>query len=133
MRTLHDGFSFMVEIQAATEMEQATAGTGVKVAKTADFRSILDNFAQSLVTNPDTQVTMIGHTDNSNTDAINLPLSLSRAAKTRDYVVSRGVSTYRINIDGRGSSEPAVANDTPAHMTKNRRVEIFVAERAASG
>jgi outer membrane protein OmpA-like peptidoglycan-associated protein len=141
--------------QQKQEMEQATAGTGVKVAKTADnrlkldipsdisfdtgsaeirvdFRSILDNFAQSLVTNPDTQVTIIGHTDNSGTDAINLPLSLSRAAKTRDYLVGRGVSTYRINIDGRGSSEPAIANDTPAHMARNRRVEIFVAERAAS-
>jgi flagellar motor protein MotB len=33
---------------------------------------------------------------------------------------------------GAGSGEPIVANDTPAHMAKNRRVEIFVAERAAS-
>jgi outer membrane protein OmpA-like peptidoglycan-associated protein len=141
--------------QQKQEMEQATAGTGVKVAKTADnrlkldipsdisfdtgsaeirpdFRSILDNFAQSLVTNPNTQVTIIGHTDSSGTDAVNLPLSLSRAAKTRDYLVSRGVSTYRINIDGRGSGEPVVTNDTPAHRAKNRRVEIYVAERAAS-
>jgi len=140
--------------QQKQEMEQATAGTGVKVAKTSDnrlkldvpsdisfdkgsaeirpdFRSILDNFAQSLTANPGTQVSIIGHTDSSGTDAINLPLSLSRASKTRDYLVSRGVSTYRINIDGRGSAEPIVANDTPAHMAQNRRVEIFVAEQAA--
>jgi outer membrane protein OmpA-like peptidoglycan-associated protein len=140
--------------QQKQEMEQATAGTGVKVAKTSDnrlkldipsdisfdrgsaeirpdFRLILDNFAQSLITNSGTQVTIIGHTDSSGTDAVNLPLSLNRAAKTRDYLVSRGVSTDRIKIDGRGSSEPIVANDTPAHMAQNRRVEIFVAEQAA--
>lgn len=141
--------------QQKQEMEQATAGTGIRVAKTPDnrlkldipsdisfdtgsaeirpdFRSILDNFAQSLITNSGTQVTIIGHTDNTGTDAVNLPLSLDRAAKTRDYLVSRGVSTYRIMIDGRGSSEPVVANDTAAHRAKNRRVEIFVAEQAAS-
>ncbi|MEO6431448.1 MAG: OmpA family protein, partial [Nitrosospira sp.] len=53
-------------------------------------------------------------------------------ASTRDYLVSRGVSSNRISIDGRGSREPLVANDTPANRAKNRRVEIFVAEPQAA-
>jgi len=137
------------------EMEQATAGTGVQVVKTpdnrlkldipsdisfdtgraeikSDFRPVLDSFAASLTNNPGTQVSIIGHTDSSGSDAVNNPLSLNRAASTRDYLVSRGVAASRITIDGRGSHQPIVANDTPANRAKNRRVEIFVAEPQAA-
>lgn len=138
------------------EMEQATAGTGVQVVKTSDnrlkldipsdisfdtgradikpdFRPVLDSFATSLNNNPGTQVSIIGHTDSSGSDAVNNPLSLNRAASTRDYLVSRGVAASRISIDGRGSRQPLVANDTPSNRAKNRRVEIFVAEPQAPG
>lgn len=141
--------------QQKQEMEQATSGTGVQVVKTADnrlkldipsdisfdtgraaitsnFRPVLDSFATSLAKNPDSLVTIIGHTDSSGSDAVNNPLSLNRAASTRDYLISRGVSSNRISIDGRGSREPVVANDTPANRAKNRRVEIFVAEPQAA-
>lgn len=135
------------------QMEEATAGTGVAVTQTEDnrlkleipsdisfdvgradinpnFRAILDTFAKGLVSNPSSNVTIIGHTDSSGSDAINNPLSLNRAASVRDYIVARGVATNRIAIDGRGSHEPLVANDTSANKAKNRRVEIFVAEPA---
>jgi outer membrane protein OmpA-like peptidoglycan-associated protein len=108
------------------EMEQATEGTGVSVSQTADnqlkldipsdvsfdtnryeiksnLRPILDRFATTLNQNPVTMVTIIGHTDSTGTDAINNPLSVNRAASTRDYLVARGVATNRIAIDGRGS------------------------------
>lgn len=133
------------------EMETATAGTGVQVSQTADnrlkldipsdisfdtgradikpnFRPVLDNFAASLAKNPVTTVTIVGHTDSSGTDAINNPLSVNRAASARDYLVDRGVASSRIGIDGRGSREPLVSNDTAANRAKNRRVEIYVAE-----
>ncbi len=133
------------------EMEQATAGTGVAVTQTADnrlkldipsdisftkgradiqsnFRTVLDQFASGLAANPTTKITIIGHTDSSGTDAVNNPLSVNRAANTRDYLVNHGISISRFAIDGRGSREPLVANDTAANMAKNRRVEIFVAE-----
>ncbi|ARO87349.1 OmpA family protein [Nitrosospira lacus] len=141
--------------QQKQEMEQATSGTGVQVIKTADnrlkldipsdisfdtgraeitsnFRPVLDSFATSLAKNPDSLVTVIGHTDSSGSDAVNNPLSFNRAASTRDYLISRGISSNRISIEGRGSREPVVANDTPANRAKNRRVEIFVAEPQAA-
>jgi outer membrane protein OmpA-like peptidoglycan-associated protein len=137
------------------QMEEATAGTGVVVSQTADnrlkldipsdisfavgradiqpnFRAVLDTFATSLVNNPGSNVTIIGHTDSTGSDAINNPLSLNRAASVRDYLTSRKVAMNRITIDGRGSHEPLVANDTAANKAKNRRVEIFVAEPAPS-
>ncbi len=135
------------------QMEEATAGTGVAVTQTADnrlkldipsdisfavgradiqpnFRSILDTFATGLVNNPASNVTVIGHTDSTGSDAVNNPLSLNRAASVRDYLASRSVSSSRVAIEGRGSREPLVANDTAANKAKNRRVEIFVAEPA---
>jgi len=80
--------------------------------------------------NPASNVTVIGHTDSTGSDAVNNPLSLNRAASVRDYVAARGVASSRIAIEGRGSREPLVANDTAANRAKNRRVEIFVAEPA---
>jgi len=135
------------------EMEQATQGTGVSVSQTADnqlkldipsdvsfdtnrydikpnLRPILDQFATTLNQNPVTMVTIIGHTDSTGTDAINNPLSVNRAASTRDYLVARGVAGNRIAIDGRGSREPIADNNTVDGRAKNRRVEVFVAEPA---
>lgn len=132
-------------------MEQATRGTGVQVTQTADnrlklevpsdisfdvgradirpeFRAVLDKFAMTLNENPTSIVTIIGHTDNTGSDVVNDPLSMQRAAHTRDYLTTRGVSPGRFHIDGRGSHEPLVANTNDVNRARNRRVEIFVAE-----
>jgi len=93
-----------------------------------DFRAVLDQFARSLQENAGTRITIIGHTDSTGSDAINNPLSVNRAASTRDYLTARGVSGTRISIDGRGSREPVAGNETSEGRARNRRVEIFVAE-----
>jgi outer membrane protein OmpA-like peptidoglycan-associated protein len=134
-------------------MEEATQGTGVEVVRTnenllmldipsdisfdvnradirGDFRPILDRFAQSLVANPRAMVQIIGHTDSTGNDAINNPLSVNRAASTRDYLVARGVPMGQIQIDGRGSREPVADNATASGRARNRRVEIYVGESA---
>lgn len=133
------------------QMQQATQGTGVQVTQTQDnrlkleipsdisfdvgradvkpnFRPVLDKFASTLTENPNTRITIVGHTDNTGTDAINDPLSTNRAARTRDYLAARGVAAERFNIMGRGSHEPLVANNSEANRARNRRVEIYVAE-----
>lgn len=139
----------MQEQKAA--MEQATQGTGIGVSQTADnqlkldipsdlsfdsgqyqvkpgLHAVLDRFATTLNQNPITTVRIVGHTDNVGSDATNNPLSVNRAAATRDYLVSRGVASKRISIDGRGEQEPIADNTSAAGRAKNRRVEIFVAE-----
>jgi len=74
-------------------------------------------------------VRIIGHTDSTGTDAINNPLSIERAASTRDYLVARGVPAGSIRIEGRGSREPVADNNSDAGRAQNRRVEIYVGER----
>lgn len=141
--------------QQKAAMEQATQGTGVAVTQTADnrikldipsdisfatgraeiqpnMRPVLDRLATTMTQHPETTLNIVGHTDSSGSDAINNPLSVNRAAATRDYLVTRGVASQRIAIDGRGSREPVADNATADGRAKNRRVEIFVAEAAAA-
>ncbi|QXW18345.1 OmpA family protein [Comamonas aquatica] len=135
------------------EMEAATQGTGINVVQTQDnqlkleipsdisfdtgrydikgnFAPILDRFAEGLRSSPNAEVRIVGHTDSSGSDAINNPLSLNRANSTRDYLMQRGVSGSRIFTEGRGSYQPIASNSTADGRAKNRRVEIFVGERA---
>jgi outer membrane protein OmpA-like peptidoglycan-associated protein len=141
--------------QKKAAMEQATAGTGVGVTQTADnqlklnipsdisfdtgrsdiksnLRPVLDQFAQGLSDQPNTELRIVGHTDSTGSDSINNPLSVNRASSARDYLVSRGVDAHRIQIDGRGSREPIADNNSDAGRAANRRIEIFLAERATA-
>lgn len=135
------------------ELEAATQGTGVSVQQTADnqlkleipsdisfdtgrydiksnFAPILDRFATGLRNSPYTDVRIVGHTDNTGSDAVNNPLSLNRANSTRDYLVVRGANGSQISTEGRGSYQPIATNSSAAGRAQNRRVEIFVGERA---
>lgn len=99
-------------------MVAATQGTGVEVTQTPNnelklevpsdisfdvgkadikpqLRPVLDRFAQTLQTNPVTNVRIIGHTDSTGTNAINDALSVQRAASARDYTTARGVAMNR--------------------------------------
>jgi outer membrane protein OmpA-like peptidoglycan-associated protein len=131
------------------EMNRATQGTGIQVARTQDnqlkvnvpsdfsfdsgsatikpqMRPVLDQFAQGL--SADQRVTVIGHTDNVGGEALNNRLSLDRAANVREYLRVHGVDPSRIMINGRGEHEPVASNDSSAGRAENRRVEIFLSE-----
>ncbi|MBX3587128.1 MAG: OmpA family protein [Ramlibacter sp.] len=133
-------------------MERATAGTGVAVTQTADnqlklnipsdisfdtgradikpsLQPVLDQFANGLGSQPNTEIRIIGHTDSTGPDSVNDPLSLQRAASARDYLAARGVDPQRVMINGRGEHEPIADNSTEAGRARNRRVEIYLAER----
>ena len=137
------------------QMQQATAGTGVQVTQTADnqlklnvpndisfatnsaaieprLRPILDQFAQGLGQQPGMQVSIVGYTDSTGNDAINNPLSLERANSVRDYLAGRGVNPGIVRTEGRGSHDPIASNATEAGRAQNRRVEIYLAERATA-
>ena len=137
-------------------MEQATQGTGVDVTRTADnqlklnvpsdisfdtgradvkpeLRAVLDSFANGLKDDATTRVRIIGHTDSTGSDAINDPLSLSRARAVGTYLADRGIEPGRIETEGRGSHQPIADNSSDAGRAKNRRVEILLREPEARG
>lgn len=136
-------------------MEQATRGTNVEVTRTENnelklnipndisfdtgsaaikpqLRAVLDPFANSLRDDPSARLTIVGHTDNTGSDAVNNPLSIERAYSVRDYLTARGVALSRVDTVGRGDREPVAENTTESGRAKNRRVEIFLREPAPS-
>lgn len=139
--------------QKKAAMERATMGSGVAVVQTPDnqlrldvpsdisfatgradinprLRPILDQFASGLNQQQNTEVRIVGHTDNTGSDDLNNRLSLDRAQSVKDYLASRGVRASDIQVAGRGEREPVADNSTEAGRAKNRRVEIFLGERA---
>lgn len=146
------GWSKYMENKKA-QMQKATAGSGVNVVQTADnqlklevpsdisfasgradinprLRPILDQFAQGLGSQPNTEVRVIGHTDSTGSEALNDRLSLERAQSVKNYLVDRGVRADTVQVAGRGMHEPVADNGTEAGRAQNRRVEIFLGERA---
>jgi outer membrane protein OmpA-like peptidoglycan-associated protein len=139
--------------QKKAAMERATMGSGVAVVQTPDnqlrldvpsdisfavgradinprLRPILDQFASGLNQQQNSEVRIVGHTDNTGGDQLNNRLSLDRAQSVKDYLASRGVRSNDIQVAGRGEREPVADNSTEAGRAKNRRVEIFLGERA---
>ena len=88
----------------------------------------LEKFATDVLkANPDMDVTIVGHTDNTGTDAINNPLSEKRAQSVESYLKSCGVSSSQIrSVQGAGSGQPVADNSTAAGRQQNRRVEVFL-------
>lgn len=91
-----------------------------------NFQSPLNKIADIMNRYPQTQILVVGHTDNVGSDLYNLELSLRRANAVADYLIMHGVSTSRMGTEGHGEMEPISSNDTVTGRSQNRRVEIFV-------
>lgn len=88
--------------------------------------SNLRSLAQSLDKYPNTDLVIVGHTDNQGADAYNQSLSERRANAARAYLISQGVSSARVRTAGRGETEPIADNGSEAGRSQNRRVEVAI-------
>ena len=89
-------------------------------------RSNLDELAASLQRYPETEVLIVGHTDDVGSDTYNMGLSLRRAESSKNYLVSRGIAPNRIRTSGRGEMEPIASNADESGRSRNRRVEVAI-------
>ena len=89
-------------------------------------KQTLENFAETLKQNPDTDLLIVGHTDNVGSNAFNQSLSENRAAAVSNHLSTFGVSSSRLKIQGMGETQPLVSNTTEAERAQNRRVEIAI-------
>ncbi|MDR2885414.1 MAG: OmpA family protein [Rikenellaceae bacterium] len=102
-----------------------------QAALTANSKTALGNFATSLLQNPDTNVTIYGHTDSTGSRATNEKLSADRANSVSAYLVSKGVASSRMTTQGLASDQPVASNDTAEGRAQNRRVEIYITANQA--
>tara|TARA_R110002050_G_scaffold34397_8_gene86870 strand:+ start:34554 stop:36371 length:1818 start_codon:yes stop_codon:yes gene_type:complete len=99
----------------------STGSDVIKSESNGDISKIYNLLIQA----EQTKVRVIGHTDNTGSSAVNLPLSKQRAQSVVKYLINRGISRDRIQeVDGKGSSQPVSNNNTSSGRASNRRVEI---------
>lgn len=89
-------------------------------------RTALRSFARNLVDNPQTNIQIVGHTDNTGSDRVNDPLSVNRAKSVQTFLANQGVASSRMEYTGKGSHEPVADNTTATGRRENRRVEVYI-------
>jgi outer membrane protein OmpA-like peptidoglycan-associated protein len=98
----------------------------------AEAQSNLRALAGSLDKYPDTDLVIIGHTDQVGSASYNQGLSERRSAAAARYLTGQGVSGMRIATRGLGEAEPVASNETEAGRATNRRVEVAIFASAAA-
>ena len=129
-----------------SKLRQKLTGTGVQVAREGDSirlimpnsitfntnesvlksssNAVLDSVALVAKEYDKTKLQVIGYTDSTGNDKINIPLSERRAAAVANYLSLRGVAGARISSYGAGAANPIASNATEEGKAQNRRVEI---------
>ena len=115
--------------EVPAEVSKALAAAGQSIyfssnsAKLATAATVsLNKIVKVMKDNPDLKIKIEGNTDNIEKDADKLSEGRANAVKT--YLVSKGISADRIEVEGAGSTMPIGDNNTTAGRNKNRRVEI---------
>ena len=101
--------------------------TGSANIKPSSYK-LLDEIFESAVVAEGLKLGVYGHTDNSGSDNVNIPLSEQRANAVKSYLIKKGLKSQRIETKGYGSTKPIADNNTAEGKSKNRRVEIVLGE-----
>ena len=102
-----------------------------KSALSTSSKDALLKFANSLKSNPETDVKIYGHTDNTGSREVNVKLSNERAESVAKYLISNGVAGTRLVTEGKAYDEPVASNETAEGRAQNRRVEIYITANQA--
>lgn len=89
-------------------------------------RENLSTLAASLDKYPNTDLLIVGHTDDVGSDTYNQDLSERRARAAANYLAAQGVASSRLRTLGLGESEPVATNATETGRDQNRRVEVAI-------
>jgi OOP family OmpA-OmpF porin len=86
----------------------------------------VSEFANFLLKNRGSRVTIIGHTDSVGSAVSNKRLSYKRAKSVVNALIAKGLSPARVHAEGRGESEPIASNDMEEGKARNRRIEAVL-------
>lgn len=97
-----------------------------KSSLTSTAKANLDKLIEVFKEYPDTDLLVIGYTDNVGSQSYNKPLSEQRAQSVKDYLISKGIASSRLTSTGKGIEDPIADNSTAEGRAKNRRVEVTI-------
>lgn len=135
------------ELAQAATVEETTDQNGLRAIKvtfnggilfptngtslSSSAKAELTRFAQSLNSNPDTDVQIYGFTDNTGGLEVNQRVSTGRAEAVRTYLLNSGVASYRLYAEGLPMQDYVASNATAEGRAQNRRVEIYITANQA--
>lgn len=99
-----------------------------KATLTSQSKVELEKAIDLLNQNPTMIIEVGGHTDNVGDDDFNMKLSHDRAKSVRDYLVTGGILSTRVQAKGYGETNPVATNDTDDGRKANRRTEFVILE-----
>lgn len=76
------------------------------------------------------QIKIEGHTDNTGSDMINIPLSKARAESVKNYFILNGLDQITYQTEGYGATRAVGDNALETGRSANRRVEITVSRQS---
>lgn len=117
-----DNLQSDINAALSTPIAYQTEGSALTAATKTELTAV----AAAIKACPDAKVTVIGHTDDTGDDSVNVPLSNDRAKSVADYLVSQGVPAGSVASKGVGSAQPVASNKTADGRAQNRRTEISV-------
>ena len=109
--------------KVATSAKNIFFANGKAILLTKSYKS-LDAVVTILKEDEALKLDIEGHTSNTGSDKINVPLSKDRAAAVYNYMIKSGISASRLTSEGYGSSKPIADNKTAKGQALNRRVEM---------
>ena len=139
------GVGYYMDVQEA-KLRDKMQGTGVSVTRSGDniilnmpnnvtFDSssanlkpaganTLTGVAMVLKEYNKTAVNVLGFTDSTGSQDLNMRLSQQRADSVASALITQGVAANRIRTQGMGPANPIASNSTAEGKAQNRRVEI---------
>lgn len=86
----------------------------------------LRDLSESLREYENTELLIVGHTDDIGADEYNDRLSVRRAESAAKFMFGQGVKPSRVTTMGKGETDPIATNDTEEGRQLNRRVEVVI-------
>jgi outer membrane protein OmpA-like peptidoglycan-associated protein len=99
---------------------------GNSVQLTGEDKQNIDKFKRYISENPGSTIDITGHSDHVGSPQAKLKISTERAQFAQQQLMAAGIDASRINILGKGDSEPVTDGNTPEGNAKNRRAEIQI-------
>ncbi len=94
------------------------------------YHEQLNDLVNIMKNNPALEIIIEGHTDRSGNEKANQLLSENRAKSVKEYLVSKGIESTRLQTIGYGSTRPAFEYVDGSNVnSNNRRIQVVISKK----